>query len=114
MGQGGRGRTRGGERLTGTTADGGKGGKGRAVSGDRPSGAAGCRPTRAMASYQTPPIQERMIPSVANGRRRPRREGVQGKGSGKRREADRRRRLQTATLPGVTPPPPRQAPQPPR
>ena len=42
-GQGGRRRTRGGGRPTGTTADGGKGSKGRAANGDRPIGAARCR-----------------------------------------------------------------------
>ena len=43
IGQGGRGRSKGGEKLMGTTADGGKGAKGRAVNGDRPVGAARCR-----------------------------------------------------------------------
>ena len=43
MGPGGRGRTLGGERPMGTTADGGRGSKGRAANGDRPIGAAGCR-----------------------------------------------------------------------
>ena len=42
-GQGGGGRTRGGERPGGTTAYGGKGSKGRAANGDRPIGAARCR-----------------------------------------------------------------------
>ena len=42
----------------------------------------------------------------ADGRRRLRREGVQGKGTGMWREASRRRPLQTATQPGVMPPPP--------
>ena len=43
IGQGGGGMARGGERLMGTTACGGKGSRGRAVSGDRPMGAARCR-----------------------------------------------------------------------
>ena len=43
LGQGGRGRSKGGEKLMGTTADGGKGSKGRAANGDRPVGAANCR-----------------------------------------------------------------------
>ena len=43
VGQGGRGRSKGGERPMGTTADGGKGSKGRAANGDQPVGAAGCR-----------------------------------------------------------------------
>ena len=40
LGQGGRGRSQGGERLMGTTAYGGKGPKGGAANGDRPVGAA--------------------------------------------------------------------------
>ena len=40
IGQGGRGRTQGGERPMGTTAYGGKRSKGRAVNGGRPMGAA--------------------------------------------------------------------------
>ena len=52
IGQGGRGRTWGGER---TTAYRGKGSKGRAVSGDRSMGPASCRPKRMMASCQPPP-----------------------------------------------------------
>ena len=43
LGQGGRGRSQGGEKPMGTTADGGKGSKGRAANGDRPIGAASCR-----------------------------------------------------------------------
>ena len=41
--EGGRGRTQGGERLMGTTANGGKGSKGRAANGDRPIGVASRR-----------------------------------------------------------------------
>ena len=40
IGQGGRGRTQGGNRLMGITADRGKGSKGRAANGNRPIGAA--------------------------------------------------------------------------
>ena len=54
IGQGGRGRTQGGERVMSTTASGGKGSKGRAVSSDRPIGAASCRPKHTMASCQPP------------------------------------------------------------
>ena len=43
LGQGGRGRSQGGETPMGTTAYGGKGSKGRAANGDRPVGAASCR-----------------------------------------------------------------------
>ena len=43
LGQGGRGRSEGGERPMGTTAYGGKGSKGRAVNGDRPAGATSYR-----------------------------------------------------------------------
>ena len=43
LGQGGPGRSKGGERPMGTTADGGKGSEGRAANGDRPVGAARCR-----------------------------------------------------------------------
>ena len=43
LGQGGRGRPRGGEKPMGTTAYGEKGSKGRAANGDRPVGAANCR-----------------------------------------------------------------------
>ena len=43
LGQGRRGRSKGGEKPMGTTADGGKGSKGRAANGDRPVGAASCR-----------------------------------------------------------------------
>ena len=43
LGQGERGRSKGGEKPMGTTADGGKGSKGRAANGDRPVGAARCR-----------------------------------------------------------------------
>ena len=56
LGQGGRGRSKGGEKLMGTTAYGGKGSKGRAANGDRPVGAASCRRDHhTMASCQTPP-----------------------------------------------------------
>ena len=56
LGQGGRGRSQGGERPMGTTAYGGKGSKGRAANGDRPVGAASCRREQhTMASCQTPP-----------------------------------------------------------
>ena len=55
IGQGGRGRTQGGERPRGTTAYGGKGSKGRAANGDRPVGAAsGRRDQYTMATCQTP------------------------------------------------------------
>ena len=43
IGQGGRGRSLGGERPMGTTAYGGQGSKGRAANGDQPVGAASCR-----------------------------------------------------------------------
>ena len=56
LGQGGRGRSKGGEKPMGTTAYGGKGSKGRAANGDRPVGAASCRRDHhTMASCQTPP-----------------------------------------------------------
>ena len=56
LGQGGRGRSKGGEKLMGTTAYGGKGSKGRAANGDRPVGAASCRREHhTMASCQNPP-----------------------------------------------------------
>ena len=56
LGQGGRGRSKGGEKLMGTTAYGGKGSKGRAANGDRPVGAASCRRDHhTMASCQNPP-----------------------------------------------------------
>ena len=56
LGQGGRGRTQGGEKPMGTTAYGGKGSKGRAANGDRPVGAASCRRDHhTMVSCQTPP-----------------------------------------------------------
>ena len=56
LGQGGRGRSKGGEKPMGTTAYGGKGSKGRAANGDRPVGAASCRRHHhTMASCQTPP-----------------------------------------------------------
>ena len=56
LGQGGRGRSKGGEKLMGTTAYGGKGSKGRAANGDRPVGAASCRRDHhTMASCQSPP-----------------------------------------------------------
>ena len=56
LGQGGRGRSKGGEKPMGTTAHGGKGSKGRAANGDRPVGAASCRRDHhTMASCQTPP-----------------------------------------------------------
>ena len=57
LGQGGRGRSKGGEKLMGTTAYGGKGSKGRAANGDRPVGAASCRRDHhTMASCQNPPL----------------------------------------------------------
>ena len=57
LGQGGRERSKGGEKLMGTTAYGGKGSKGRAANGDRPVGAASCRGDHhTMASSQTPPL----------------------------------------------------------
>ena len=55
LGQGGRVRTKGGEKLMGTTAYGGKGSKGRAANGDRPVGAASCRRDHdTMESCQNP------------------------------------------------------------
>ena len=59
LGQGGRGRSKGGEKLMGTTAYGGEGSKGRAANGDRPVGAASCgRDHLTMASTQNlPPPQ---------------------------------------------------------
>ena len=54
IGQGGRGRTQGGERPMGTTSYGGKGSKGRAANGDRPVGAASCRREYTKATCQTP------------------------------------------------------------
>ena len=55
LGQGGRGRSKGGERPMGTTAYGGKGSKGKAANGDRPVGAASCkREQHTMASCQNP------------------------------------------------------------
>ena len=57
LGQGGRGRSKGGEKPMGTTAYGGKGSKGRAANGDRPVGAASCRRDHhTMASCQNPHI----------------------------------------------------------
>ena len=56
LGQGGRGRSKGGEKLMGTTAYGGEGSKGRAANGDRAVGAASCRRDHhTMASSQNPP-----------------------------------------------------------
>ena len=56
LGQGGRGRSKGGERPMGTTAYGGNGSKERAANGDRPVGAASCRREQhIMASCQPPP-----------------------------------------------------------
>ena len=56
LGHGGRGRSKGGEKPMGTTADGGKGSKGRAANGDRPVGAASCRRDHhTLASCQNPP-----------------------------------------------------------
>ena len=56
LGQGGRGRSQGGERPMGTTAYGGKGSKGRAANGDRPVGATSCRQEQhTMASCQNSP-----------------------------------------------------------
>ena len=49
---------------------------------------------------------------MVKGRRRLRRERVQGKGSGKWREGNRRRQLQTTTQPGVMPTPPRNSGEP--
>ena len=60
LGQGGRGRSKGGEKPMGTTAYGGKGSKGRAANGDRPVGAASCRRDHhTMASRQNPPRARR-------------------------------------------------------
>ena len=57
LGQGGRGRSKGGEKPMGTTAYGGKGSKGRAANGDRPVGAASCRRDHhTMASCQNPRV----------------------------------------------------------
>ena len=57
LGQGARGRSKGGERPMGTPAYGGKGSKGRAANGDRPVGAASCRRDHhTMASCQIPPL----------------------------------------------------------
>ena len=61
MRQGGRGRTRGGERPMGTTAYGGKGSKGRAANGDRPIGAARCR--RDQHTQGAPPPPPRRPPA---------------------------------------------------
>ena len=59
LGQGGRGRSKGGEKLMGTTAYGGKGSKGRAANGDRPVGAASCRRDHhTMASCQNPHVSQ--------------------------------------------------------
>ena len=56
LGQGGRGRSKGGEKPMGTTAFGGKGSKGRAANGDRPVGSASCRRDHhTVASCQAPP-----------------------------------------------------------
>ena len=61
LGQGGRGRSKGGEKPMGTTAYGGKGSKGRAANGDRPVGAASCRRDHhTMASCQNPPRRGRL------------------------------------------------------
>ena len=62
LGQGGRGRSKGGERPMGTTAYGGKGSKGRAANGDRPVGAASCRREQhTMASCQPPPPPDQQL-----------------------------------------------------
>ena len=64
LGQGGRGRSQGGERPMGTTAYGGRGSKRRAANGDRPVGAASCRrEPYTMASCQNPPTEAGMIHS---------------------------------------------------
>ena len=61
LGQGGRGRSKGGEKPMGTTAYGGKGSEGRAANGDRPVGAARCRRDHhTMASCQNPPRPPRV------------------------------------------------------
>ena len=66
LGQGGRGRSKGGEKLMGTTAYGGKGSKGRAANGDRPVGAASCRRDHhTMASCQNPPPRQTSDPFAA-------------------------------------------------
>ena len=59
LGQGGRGRSQGGEKPMGTTADGGKGSKGRAANGDRPVGAAKLqtRSSHQRRHAKTPPLQ---------------------------------------------------------
>ena len=65
FGQGGRGRSKGGEKPMGTTAYGGKGSKGRAANGDRPVGAASCRRDHhTITSCQTPPPCPLGIPST--------------------------------------------------
>ena len=62
LGQGGRGRSKGGEKPMGTTTYGGKGSKGRAANGDRPVGAASCRRDHhTMASCQNPPPPPRTL-----------------------------------------------------
>ena len=64
LGQGGRGRSKGGERLMGTTAYGGKGSKGRAANGDRLVGAASCRRDHhSVASCRNPRGLERKAPA---------------------------------------------------
>ena len=63
LGQGGRGRSNGGEKPMGTTAYGGKGSKGRAANGHRPVGAASCRRDQhTMASCHPPPPRCRNPP----------------------------------------------------
>ena len=70
LGQGGRGRSKGGEKPMGTTAYGGKGSKGRAANGDRPVGAASCRRDHhTMASCRNPPCQ--WAPPAADENTRP-------------------------------------------
>ena len=71
LGQGGRGRSKGGEKPMGTTAYGGKGSKGRAANGDQPIGAASCRRDHhTMASCQNPlpgRVRERTRVSAVSG-----------------------------------------------
>ena len=61
LGQGGRGRSKGGEKPMGTTAYGGKGSKGRAANGDRPVGAASCRRDHGVMPNPPPPPAPRPL-----------------------------------------------------
>ena len=101
LGQGGRGRSKGGERPMGTTAYGGKGSKGRAANGDRPVGAASCRRDHhIMASCQTPRWHNRPREregkecGEADGHHGPRRERPrEGKGERGKVRAGRKRKV---------------------